>query len=227
MKISVVIPVFNECELVARAIERAWIAKCDEVVVVDGGSVDSTPQIARKGNCKFVSCGVGRGPQLNAGAQKATGDVILFLHVDTWLAENACQQIRESTNFENRPWGCFRQRIENPRWKFRLLEQGNVLRVLAQQLVYGDQGLFVTRHAFEQVNGFPDFPLMEDFEISTQLSKISHPQLLDGPIFVGARRWERNGVLRQTVRNWTLAMQYRLGVPVDDLNKKYHRHDRQ
>jgi rSAM/selenodomain-associated transferase 2 len=226
VKISIVIPVINESALIVNTIERAWETKCDEVIIADGGSTDGTLELAREQNCQAISCPPGRGPQLNAGARLATGEVILFLHADGWLKENACQQIRNSKKLNEQPWGGFRQRIENSQTRYRLLEKGNSLRVQLQGLVYGDQGMFVTKPAFDRVDGFPDLPLMEDFEISRQLSKISRPLLLPGPINVGARRWEENGVIRQTLKNWTIAMQYRLGVSADKLGKKYHRHDR-
>ena len=153
MNISVVIPVINERELIADCIRRAWDTECDEVIVVDGGSSDGTLEVARSEDCQAISSAVGRGIQLNEGARQSSGDVILFLHADSWLEPNACEQIRKSTKFTNHPWGGFRQQIENPRFQFRLLEKGNALRVRIQGLVYGDQGLFVARSAFEQVNG--------------------------------------------------------------------------
>lgn len=226
MRISIVIPVINESALIVNTIKRAWDTKCDEVIIADGGSTDGTLELARGQNCQAISCPAGRGRQLNAGARLTTGEVVLFLHADGWLEENACQEIRNSEKLTQRPWGGFQQRIENSRIKYRLLEKGNALRVRLQGLVYGDQGLFVTKSAFDSVDGFPDEPLMEDFEISRRLSKISRPLLLSGPVHVGARRWEEHGVIRQTLKNWSIAMQYRLGVSADNLCKTYRRHDR-
>ena len=218
-------PVINEAALIAEAIARAWAARCDEVIVVDGGSSDGTIELSREQKCHVILSDPGRGRQLNAGAELATGDVILFLHADGWLEANASEQIRHSEELQRQPWGGFHQRIDNPHWKYRLLQKGNAVRVLLQGLVYGDQGLFVTRRAFDSVGGFPEIPLMEDFEISRRLTKISRPILLPGPIHVAARRWEKSGVIRQTIRNWKFASQYRLGISAEALSKKYHQQD--
>jgi rSAM/selenodomain-associated transferase 2 len=225
VKISIVIPVINEEAEIVRAMSRAWESGCDELIVVDGGSRDKTMELAQAANCLSVQGATGRGSQLNLGASIATGDVLVFLHVDNWLAAGCCDQLRESIGIVNQPWGGFQQEIENARPIYRWLEKGNALRTRFQSLVYGDQAMFVTRKAFDQVDGFPDIPLMEDFEISKRLYKISFPLLLPGPVHVGARRWEANGVVRQTMRNWSLSAAYRCGVPPERLLKKYRRHD--
>ncbi len=221
MKISVIIPVLNEQAVVADSIERAWIAGAAEVVVADGGSDDSTVDEARSQQCQLVRAEKGRASQMNAGANAATGDVLLFLHADNWLVENGCSQIREAIVRSGVRWGGFRQQINDPGFLFRLIERGNSLRIRWQGLVYGDQGLFVTRSLFEFHGGFPDLPLMEDFEFSNRLAADSRPLLLDGPIHVSARRWKSKGVVRQTLRNWRISTAYRFGVSTDLLAKWY------
>ncbi len=155
----------------------------------------------------------------------ATGELLLFLHADSWLAAEAIEQIRTDRRIHDRAWGGFCQRIENQRFVYRLLEQGNAFRVRSQGLVYGDQALFVARRAFEQVGGFPDFKLMEDFEISRRLCKIERPLLLPGPVHINAHRWETHGIVRQTIRNWSICAAYRSGKSPDELAKRYRRHD--
>lgn len=221
MKISIVIPVFNEQSVIASAIDRAWLAGADEVVIVDGGSDDDTTANAISQNCQLVTAEKGRASQMNAGATIASGEVLLFLHADNWLAEDSCSQIRAAIQGSSERWGGFRQQIEDPSLLFRLIEHGNSLRCRCQNLVYGDQGIFVTRTLFDSVGGFPKLPLMEDFELSRRLAIQDRPALLPGPIHVSARRWRAKGVVRQTLRNWKIATAYRLGVSVDQLAAWY------
>lgn len=225
MKISIVIPVINEEATIAQAIDRAWTCGADELIVVDGGSSDGTIELVQKLDCELKCGPLGRGPQMNLGAQSAHGAVLLFLHADCWLPENACQQIRTAAQSTDLFWGGFRQRIENSAAKYRWLEAGNGWRAKWQRLIYGDQGMFINSELFRRVNGFPAQPLMEDLEISGTLRKISAPILLPGPVHVSARRWERKGVVRQTFLNWSLVAKYRLGFTPQQLQRSYQRHD--
>ena len=223
MRISVIIPTINESESIRAAVEHAIGAGADEVVIADGGSTDDTIAIAKSLGCEIAKSNPARGTQLNAGAKLATGDVFLFLHADSRIAKDVCQQIRE----RQQPFvfGAFRQKIMADGWKFRLIERGNALRVRWRGLAYGDQGIFATRQAFESCNGFQDIPLMEDVALSDQLKKIGWPILLDGPIEVGTRRWLKGGAIRQTIKNWYLYTRYRLGSSPERLAEIYGRHD--
>ncbi len=221
MKISVVIPVLNEQAIIADSIDRAWKSGAFEVIIADGGSEDDTVATARSGNCQLIISETGRASQMNAGANVASGDVLLFVHADNWLVAGGCDQVRDALKQASCGWGGFRQRIEGRSVLFRWIELGNSLRCQWQSLVYGDQGFFVRRSLFESLGGFPDLPLMEDFELSRRLASQSRPVLLPGPIHVSARRWQATGVIRQTLRNWRISAAYRLGVSADRLAKWY------
>lgn len=226
MKISVIIPVINESDVLHLAIERAWNAGADELVIADGGSQDGTRDIAKNANCKLVDSQPGRGLQLNAGAKVATGDVLLFLHADNWLEAGACQQIKIAlADLPNR-YGGFRQRITNERRIFRWLEYGNFLRAKWQRLIYGDQAMFVSRALFDEAGGFPAITIMEDFAFSRLLGKNGAPIILEGPTFVSDRRWQKSGVFRQTLKNWFLSLAFRLGATPDWIAQQYRRHDK-
>ena len=221
MKISVVIPVLNEQAVIANSIERAWKAGAAEVIIADGGSEDRTVATAKSEKCKLVTAEAGRASQMNAGAKIASGDVLLFMHADNWLVENGCDQMQDAMENSDFSWGAFRQRIDDPSFVFRWIESGNSMRCQWQRLVYGDQGLFVKRSLFESLGGFPNLPLMEDFELSRRLAAEGRLVLLPGPIHVSARRWKATGTIRQTLRNWKISTAYRLGVSADRLAEWY------
>jgi rSAM/selenodomain-associated transferase 2 len=223
--VSIIIPALNEEASVGDCIRSAWEAGGDEVLVADGGSRDGTVQIASHLDCRLVSCAPGRARQQNEAARQATGDVFLFLHADNRLAEGACQQIRERRFRAGTACGAFRQRIEAPGITFRLLEWGNAARVRCLGLPYGDQAIFVDRDAFRGAGGFPDVPLLEDLLLMKSLRSAHWPQLLAGPLYVSPRRWRRQGVVRQTLRNWLLLGAYAWGVPPERLARYYARHD--
>lgn len=226
MRISVVIPVINEAPIVGQAIERAWQAGADEVLVVDGGSNDGTVEIAGQSRCQFLQSETGRSPQQNAGASSATGDVLLFLHVDNWLEPGSVDQIRQALDDPKAQCGAFQQHIAARGPCYRVLEWGNALRVRWRGLAYGDQGIFVRRELFEQLGRFPDAPLMEDLIFMRQARRATWPILLTGPLHVNPRRWQQHGVIRQTIRNWLLITAYLLGVSPTRLSQFYQRHDK-
>ena len=220
--ITVVIPTLNEEQVIAKSVASAVAAGATAIVVSDGGSRDGTREVAvDAGASRVIQSARGRGVQLNAGAQLAETEFILFLHADNELSENALQQICEN---EKAAWGAFRQRIDSRRLVYRLLEWGNQWRVQWRAVPFGDQGIFVRRTLFEQMNGFAGIPLMEDVELSQRLRRIEKPVLLQGPLTINARRWEKHGVLRQTVKNWSIQYSYARGVSATDLAQKYYGH---
>ncbi len=226
MRISIVIPALNEAANIALAVERAWAAGGDEVIVADGGSSDATAQIAAEHHAGVISSSPGRAVQQNAGAVAATGDVLLFLHADTWLAADAVHQIRAALAATNHPWGAFRQQIDAAGFLYRWLEAGNAGRVRWRGIAYGDQGIWMRREQFDRLHGFPETKLLEDLLLSKQLRRVGPPQLLPGPLHVSARRWQRHGVVRQTLRNWGILLAHACGVSPDRLATYYRRHDR-
>ena len=204
MNISVIIPVLNEAPLVTDAIRRAWDAGANEVIVCDGGSVDDTVALARKQQCLLLKSLPGRAIQQNLGAAASRGDVVLFLHVDTWLLPRAVDQIHLALRYRHIQGGAFRQRIEAAGTGYRLLEWGDRARVQLFGLAYGDQGIFLRRKFFEH------------------LRKEARPVLLPGPLFVSPRRWQKHGILHQTLRNWSLLAAEKMGVSPRRLARFYH-----
>jgi len=218
--ITVVIPALNEEQAIIRSVRSAVLAGASEVIVSDGGSSDRTLEMASEAGASSVVRSLpGRGVQMNTGAHLATKLFVLFLHADNELSGQALEQI---CAHENVAWGAFQQHIDSPRKIYRLIEWGNDWRVRWRRVPFGDQGIFVRRSLFEDLGGFAEVPLMEDVEISHRLRKIKTPVLLRGPISVSARRWEKKGVLRQTMTNWSIQLSYFRGVSEEQLARKYY-----
>lgn len=217
--ISVVIPTLNEQESIATCVQSALAAGAKEIIVADGGSEDDTKQCAQQaGASQIIQSPPGRGTQLNAGARHANGNTLLFLHADNWLGASCLQQICDCSDVI---WGGFYQRIDSKQQRYRWLERGNAARVKWRGYPFGDQAIFVRRSVFEQQGGFPDSPLMEDVVFSQQMRRIAWPVLLPGPVTISSRRWEQNGVFRQTLRNWKIQIAHKLGVSPERLAKWY------
>ena len=223
-QISVIIPAINEADWILRAVSRAWEAGVDEVIVVDGGSDDDTMTLAKSGGATVLQSPPGRAVQQNLGAQHASGQILLFLHADNWLAPTAGEQIRKSLQSEKVLGGAFRQRIEAPGLLYRMLEWGNAARVRWRGLPYGDQAIFMCRKTFEQLGGFPATKLMEDLLLMRAFKRLASPVLLPGPVYVHPRRWQRHGVVRQTLKNWFLLSAHALGIAPDRLARFYPLH---
>lgn len=225
LRVSVVIPAINEAAVIERAVKSVG-DEAIETIVVDGGSRDETAELASRAGAQVVHSPAGRARQQNAGATAASGDVLLFLHADNYLSETAVAQVIGL--FADRPgacWGAMRQRILDPAATFRVLEWGNALRVRLRQLPFGDQAIFIRRDVFEQVGGFPDQPLMEDVLLASQLRRRWRPCLIDGPVYVDARRWRQRGPWRQTLLNWHLQWLHARGTSPAELAGRYRRHD--
>lgn len=219
--ISVVIPTLNEAATIAQCIESARVAGATQIIVADGDSSDATVEIAQAaGASKIVLAKLGRGVQLNVGAAAATGDIVLFLHADNLLAPECLDQVCQRPNAA---WGAFRQSIDAPGFIYRAIERGNAWRVRVRRMPFGDQAIFVRRDTFHNQNGFADVPLMEDVEFSQRMRKVAKPMLLNGPVKISARRWQVNGVIRQTLRNWTIQLAFGLGTSPERLAAYYRR----
>lgn len=222
--ISVILPALNEAAHIARAVQSC--AGAEEIIVVDGGSTDATVANAETAGAQVIACETGRARQQNAGAMLATSEVLLFLHADNWLGPNCLTQLRDAVREERVLGGAFRQRIDNERRRYRWLEFGNALRVAWRGSAYGDQGLWVRRAVFHELGGFDDVPLLEDLLLMRRLRRRAWPLLLDGPVHLSARRWERHGVLGQTLRNWSILARHACGATPAQLAASYRRHDR-
>ena len=222
MKLSIVIPTWNEAGNLGRTL--AACPEGAEVTVVDGGSSDGTQRVAEEARARFLVAPRGRAVQMNRGAAAAGGDVLLFLHADAVLGEGAHAAIEDVLTRPGVVGGSFRLRIESPSLLLRLAARGSNFRAGALGLPYGDQGLFVTRDAFEAVSGFPDVPFLEDVSMVRKLKKIGRLARLDVPVHTSARHWEERGVLGTALLDWTMVALYALGVDPRTLALHYYKH---
>lgn len=218
--ISVIVPTLNEAENTTELIQNVRFCGACELIVVDGGSTDATWDLAAGADLRLTS-EPGRAVQQNAGAAASHGDVLLFLHADCRLEPKAFEVVRQALADPKCAGGCFRQRIDADGWAYRLLEFGNALRVQWLGLAYGDQGMFVRRAVFERIGGFPNLRLMEDVSLMKRLRREGCFRLMDARLHVSPRRWRKHGIIRQTLRNWTLLLLAHCGVSPNRLARFY------
>ena len=228
MTIALVIPVFNEQEILARFLNGIFPLKFDEVIVVDGGSRDRTVEIARSlldksgvGRTQLLTTVQGRAVQMNAGAGQARAEILVFLHADTVLPDHARRLIETAMLDHSCVGGRFDVRFPQDRgWAWIISRMMN-LRSRRTGICTGDQTIFVRREIFTRLGGFADIPLMEDLEFTARLKKMGHIAALPDKVTTSFRRWERHGPFRTVLRMWTLRFLYWIGLNPCRLVKFY------
>jgi rSAM/selenodomain-associated transferase 2 len=221
--LSVVVPVLDEAAGLAAhlgALQPLRAHGC-EIVVVDGGSRDGTSEIARPLADTVVSAPRGRGTQLNAGARAARGDLLLFLHADTFLPSGALDAVRAALAEGTHDWGRFDVEISGRHPLLRVVAALMGWRSRLTGIATGDQAMFVRRGRFEAVGGFPDIPIMEDVALSTALRRATRPACLRLRVVTSGRRWESRGVLRTILLMWWLRLRFWLGGEAASLARRY------
>lgn len=218
-QLTIIVPVLNEAAGVVAALQalQAMRARGVEIVLVDGGSTDGTLDLARPLADQVLVSPRGRARQMNAGAAMAHGRVLLFLHADTRLPEQADLTILVAIGdgLEGRHWGRFDVVIEGRSPWLKLVARLMNLRSRLTGIATGDQAIFVARSAFRAVGGFPDIPLMEDIALSKALKRVGrlgHPVCLVARVLTSGRRWEKHGVWRTISFMWWLRLRYFLGA---------------
>ncbi len=197
------------------------VAASEEVLVSDGGSEDLTRQIAANCGARVVSGPPGRGPQLNRGARAARGDGLLFLHADTVLPEGAVRSVANALA-NGSVGGGFQIRFASSRPIYRLGSSIVNLRTHWFQSPLGDQAQFVSRTAFEELGGFPDWPILEDLEFMRRLKRLGKVTILEPPVVTSTRRFEDRGITRTIAFNWLIFALYFAGVSPERLARFYH-----
>jgi rSAM/selenodomain-associated transferase 2 len=222
-RISIIIPTLNEAENIKEAIATTQPGINIEVIVVDGGSDDDTVAIAQSLGVKVISSSPGRGVQMNAGAVAATGDILLFLHADTRLPIGFDEMVRTALQQPGNVAGAFNLRINASLLSLRWVELGVNLRSHFYQMPYGDQAIFLTKAVFQQIGGFPELPIMEDFELIRRLKRTGRIVIIATPVVTSARRWLQKGVFKTTLLNQIVIIAYLLGVSPERICSWYCR----
>jgi rSAM/selenodomain-associated transferase 2 len=221
MWISVVLPTLNEASTIGRTLAQVRQAGGCQLIAVDGGSDDGTPEIACRYADVVLSSPCGRARQMNVGAQAAAGEVLVFLHADTLLPYGFPELLVQALVDPEVVGGRFDVCLEAQGWSFRVIETFMNARSRLTRIATGDQAIFVRRKAFLAVGGYPEVDLMEDVELSRKLKRIGKIACLRTKVVTSARRWQRHGVLRTILLMWALRFAHSLGVPPEHLKAFY------
>lgn len=220
-RLSIVIPVLNEAPNIVAALQAlAPLAERGaQRIVVDGGSSDDTTALAHPHAEQVIVASRGRASQMNAGARRAEGDLLLFLHADTRLPADADRLIESALRAH--AWGRFDVRIDAPgRWPAVVAWFMN-WRSRLTGIATGDQAMFMRRDVFERIGGFAEIPLMEDIDLSRRLKRIGRPACLAARATTSGRRWSTHGPLRTIWLMWRLRAAYFFGADPARLAARY------
>lgn len=224
-RFTVVIPALNEEAIIGEQVGRVLALEPGvDVIVADGGSDDATVALAKRAGATVVSAAPGRGSQLNAGAAQATGDVLLFLHADTRLPDNAFDILCGRFAGEGVQIGTFRLAFDRDHWLFAVYTFFS--RFDSVFTTFGDQCIVTRRSFFERLGGFPEWPLFEDVALLQKARRRTRIVSFPAAVVTSARRFEREGIVRQSLRNGWYVLQYLRGASPWDLAARYEEEGR-
>lgn len=211
-RISVIIPALNEAARIGVILERVMDEPGVEVIIADGGSTDDTCAIAQGFGATVTHSLPGRGRQMNAGAEVATGAILLFLHADTLLPTGFAHSIRDALKQPNNVAGAFRFRLDKRSPLFAIVEWLTNIRSSTFHEPYGDQGLFLRASSFSEIGGFRETPVLEDVIIVRALKRMGKIAVLREAAVTSARRWNRLGVLKTFLLHRGVILAYAMGA---------------
>jgi len=222
--LSIIVPVLNEAENLAKTLATMPTGERVEVIVVDGGSRDQTVEIAQTWGATVIRAAAGRAWQMNRGAALARGEMLLFVHGDTQLPPQVIRLIHQTLAQPGVVAGAFQLRIDTDGWGVRWIEWGVQWRSRFFQLPYGDQAIFLRTATFRAIGGFANLPIMEDVELIRQLKQQGRIAIAPATVVTSARRWRQLGILRTTWLNQLMLIGYWLKIDPNQLARWYGRH---
>ncbi|MFP4071222.1 MAG: TIGR04283 family arsenosugar biosynthesis glycosyltransferase [Desulfovibrionales bacterium] len=225
--LSVIIPVLGENENINRCIEDVFVlggSRATEIIIVDGDPLESTLSVITDPRVTKVSSRPGRAVQMNAGARKARGAILLFLHADTRLSLDGFSLLRETVS-SGCLAGAFDLRINSTSPALRSISRITSLRARISRIPFGDQALFFSAPYFRELGGFKEIPIMEDVEIMKRIKNRGETIcILPSRVYTSPRRWDQEGIFFCTIRNWCLRLLFAAGVSPARLAKMYRPH---
>ena len=220
MKITMILPVYNESKTVDTMLSQLEALPGDwEILFADGGSWDDT--LSRIGSrYRVLKSPKGRANQMNHGAANASAEVLWFVHCDSQLPTDAHAQISQAIG-QGARWGCFHIGFDydGPFMDFNTYFSN---RRAKKGIAFGDQGIWVRKDVFDAMGGFPDLPIMEDYEFSLRMQRQNIPiRQLPGRIITSGRRYEKRFPLITMWQMYHLRCLYRRGTDIQEIARRY------
>lgn len=222
--VSVIIPVLNESQRIEGFLRhlQPFRHAGHELIIVDGGSTDGSPEKCMPYVDKVLRTSAGRAHQMNVGAHVAKGNMLLFQHVDTWLPVGAEAVLSRLSESDELIWGRFDVRLTPGHWLFPVISLLMNWRSRFTHIATGDQSIFISRPLFDEVGGFPEQLLMEDVELCSRLRRLLPPVCLSDKVVTSSRRWQKQGVWKTIVLMWRFRLAYSMGTPSEKLASIYY-----
>jgi len=214
--VSIIVPLLNEEAVAEKLMNQLEQSGAEQIIIVDGGSSDSTRELVRAAGYTVVESAAGRAKQMNAGAKLANQRMLLFLHADTKLPKHYKSEIVKAD-----VWGRFDVSFDDQSRSMNMVAYFMNFRSRISSVATGDQAIFVDRDVFQSVGGFPEFPLMEDVAICKRLRQLHRPFNSREKVVTSARRWEQHGVGNTILKMWWYRLAFFLGVSPSKLRRGY------
>lgn len=220
---SIIIPVLNDTPSLKNLLKllQPLREKHFEIIVVDGGSDEKLPVQDQSTLDQYIITSPGRARQMNDGARLAAGEVLWFLHADSQIDPEVIRSSLNQLRPSDRCWGRFDVRLSGHDWRLKIVAFFMNWRSALTGIATGDQGVFVIKTVFDEINGYPDIPIMEDIALSKRLLKFSRPLRIRQCLTTSGRRWLEQGVFKTIVLMWSLRLAYFLGVTPERLVRFY------